>query len=195
MADRSAAHRALNVIAYRQAGYFTAKQALRAGFSYQVQKHHVDRGNWYRVDRGIFRLPDWPATIEDVYVRWSLWSGGRGVVSHQTALAVHGLGVLDPARIHLTVPPGFRARDEAVVTHVGTLPEDDVVARAGYRVTSVPRTILDVAQVMALQEPVDDAVADAVAQGLVTATELRRRADAFGEGAALRIERALAAVE
>jgi predicted transcriptional regulator of viral defense system len=195
MADRSAAHRALHVIAYRQAGYFTAEQARRAGFSYQVQKHHVDRGNWFRVDRGIFRLPDWPATIEDVYVRWSLWSGGRGVVSHQTALAVHGLGALDAARIHLTVPPGFRARDEAVVTHVGALPEDDVVARAGYRVTSVPRTILDVAQVMALQEPVDDAVADAVAQGLVMASELRRRADAFGEGAALRIERALAAVE
>ena len=192
--DRQEAHRALQALAYRHAGYFTAAQAVGAGFTHQAQKYHVDRGNWLRVDRGLFRLPEWPASVEDVYVRWSLWSGGRGVISHATALAVHDLGVLDPGRIHLTVPAGFAARDDAVITHGGDLPGDDVVARDGFRATTVLRTILDVAAATTLQESVDDSVTDALERGLVTAAALRARADAFGDGAALRIERALAAV-
>ena len=175
MRDRHEAHRTLRATAYRQAGYVTAAQARDSGFTYQAQRYHVDRGNWQRVDRGLFRLPDWPASVDDVYVRWSLWSGGRGVISHATALAVHDLGVLDPGLIHLTVPRGFAARDDAVATHVGVLPEDDVMDKAGFRVTTVLRTILDVAAATALQEPVDDAVADALARGLVTAGVLRAR--------------------
>lgn len=193
MHDRQEAHRTLRALDYRQAGYVTAAQALDAGFSYQAQKYHVDRGNWQRVDRGLFRLPDWPASIDDVYVRWSLWSGRRGVIAHATALAVHDLGVLDPGRIHLTVPAGFGARDDAVVTRVGALPEGDVVARAGFRVTTVLRTILDVAAASTLQEPSDDAVAEALDRGFVVPGALRARADTFGDGAAVRIERALAA--
>lgn len=183
----------LQGIAYHQAGYFTASQARQAGFTHQAQKYHVDRGNWLRVDRALFRLPGWPATVDDVYVRWSLWSTGRAVVSHATALVVHDLGELDPTRIHLTVPPGFRARDEAVVLHVSDLPEDDVVQQPGYRVTTASRSILDIAADGAIQEAVDAAVSDALDRGVVAAGALRARADAFGEGAALRIERALAA--
>jgi len=190
--ERQDSLHAVRALAYRQAGYFTAAQALRSGYSYQAQKYHVDRGNWLRVDRGIFRLPDWPADLDDVYVRWALWSGGRGVVSHESALGVHDLGVSDPSRIHLTVPAGFGARDEAVVVHVGDLAEDDVVDKRGFRVTSVLRTLLDVAA-GALQEPVDDAVTEALQRQLVSTRQLRLRADAFGDRAALRVERALAA--
>ena len=191
--SRADHHRVLLRTAYRQAGYFTAAQAREAGFTYQAQKYHVDRTNWLRVDRGLFRLPEWPATVDDAYVRWTLWSAGRAVVSHATALVVHDLGDIDPARIHLTVPPGFHARDEAVVLHVGDLPDDDVVQRPGYRVTTVLRSILDAAADIALQEPIDEAVSEAIERDLVTPRALRVRADAFGEGAALRVERAVAA--
>ena len=188
--DRQDSQRALRALAYRQAGYFTAAQALRSGYSYQTQKYHLDRGNWLRVDRGIFRLPDWPAELDDIYVRWTLWSGGQGVVSHESALGVHDLGVSDPSRLHLTVPAGFRARDAAVVVHVGDPAESDVVQREGFRVTSVLRTLLDVSA-GALQEPVDDAVTEALDRQLVSPGQLRLRADAFGDRAALRVERAL----
>ncbi len=191
---RDAQHR-LHALAYRQAGYVTAHQALDAGFSYQAQKYHVDHGNWLRVERGIFRLRDWPATIDDAYVLWTLWSDGRGVVSHATALAVHELGVLDPGRIHLTVPPGFRARHPAVITVTADLPEGDIDDRETYRVTTPLRTLLDVAAARDVgQESVDDAVTEALDRGLVTPGGLRSRADDLGDRAALRIERALGAV-
>ena len=71
----------LQRLAFSQAGYVTAAQARNLDYSYQAQKYHVDSGNWLRVDRGLFRLPDWPPAPEDQWVRWTLWSNGRGVVS------------------------------------------------------------------------------------------------------------------
>lgn len=192
MAQRRENLHALHALAFRQAGYFSAAQAREIGFSYQAQKYHADRGNWLRVERGIFRLRDWPASIDDVLVLWSLWSRRRGVISHGSALAVHGLGVLDPAVVTMTVPEGFRARTPAVRTVVGQLAEEDVEEREGFRVTTPLRTLLDVAA-SERQEVVDEAVAEALDRGLVTQRALRSRSDALGDRAALRIERALAA--
>lgn len=185
--------RGLHTIAYRQAGYFSAAQALAIGYSYQAQKHHVDAGNWLRIDRGVFRLPAWPAGPDDSYVRWTLWSRGICVVSHATALAVHDLSDADPARIHLTVPAGFRGKTEGAVLHHADLPDAEVEQRAGWRVTAPVRTLLDIAASDISQEIVDGAVTEARERGLVTARRLRSLADSAGDRAALRIERALGA--
>ena len=176
----------------RQAGYFTAAQALDAGYSYQAQKHHVDHGNWTRVDRGLFRLPGWQVGKDDGFVLWRLWSRDRAVVSHESALTVYDLGDVNPVRVHLTVPPGFRAKHPAVQLHFAVLPDTDVVDREGYRITTVERTLLDLAGADTSQEQLEVAVSDAVANGGVTPLRLRHRSDEFGHRAALRIERALA---
>jgi predicted transcriptional regulator of viral defense system len=176
----------------RQAGYFTAAQALDAGYSYQAQKHHVDHGNWTRVDRGLFRLPGWPVGMDDGFVLWRLWSRDRGVVSHESALTLHDLGDVNPVHVHLTVPPGFRARHPAVHLHFAVLPDADVVDREGYRLTTVERTLLDLAATDISQEQLDVAVSDAVASGRAAPVRLRHRSDDFGHRAALRVERALA---
>src|SRR5918912_831625 len=68
--------------------------ARGAGYSYQAQKQNADRGNWVKVGRGLFRLPGWPAGRHEDLVRLSLWSRGRAVVSHESALSVHELGVV-----------------------------------------------------------------------------------------------------
>jgi predicted transcriptional regulator of viral defense system len=194
-ANPAVLRRSLNALAVYQAGYFTAAQALEVGYSYQSQKYHVDHGNWDRVDRGLFRLPDWPNRDEDRYVLWRLWSRGLAVVSHQSALVIHDLGDVNPTRLHLTVPPGFRAKDAAVVIHRAILASGDVEDRDGYQVTSVQRTLFDVASGDLPQEQLDGAVTDAVKLGLTTPRRLRHRADEFGPRAALRIERALTALE
>ena len=193
--DRAALRRRLNRLAYEQRGYFTAAQALAVGYSYQAQKHHVDRGNWVRVGRGMFRLPDRPADAHDSFVRWGLWSGGRGVVSHESALEFYGLSDLDPATIHLTVRSDFYAKDDAVTLHVASLPEADVIRQAGWAVTTPQRSLIDVAAGEVSQEHVTAAVRDAVAQGLVTRRRLREASDEGGSTAALRIERAISEIE
>ena len=145
--------------------------------------------------RGLFRLPDWPASDIDQFVRLRLWSEDRAVVSHDSALALHDLGDANPARIHLTVPMRFRAQDLSVVLHKAELRPADIEDRTQFQVTTVDRTLLDVAAGDVSQDILDGAVAEAVDQGATTPRRLRHRADEFGDRAALRIERALEAAD
>ena len=193
--SRQDLRRRLEALAFNQAGYFTAAQALGAGYSYQAQKYHVDAGNWVRVGRGLFRLPAWPSDPDDQFVVWALWSGGKGVVSHESALQVHDLSDVDPAKIHLTVPPGFQATNPMVATHPGQLPAAEIEARHAWFVTTPLRTLADVAAGDLSQEHIDQAVADALERGLLTRRTLLRRTADLPERPALRLERALARSE
>lgn len=189
--DRRALRRALFSLASTQGGYFTAAQARTVGYSHQAQAHHVHAGNWHRIGRGLFRLTEWVPGEHDDLARWTLWSGGSGVVSHETALAVHDVGELESARVHLTVPPGFRKRDDAVRLHVADLPAADVVEHAGFRVTTTTRSLVDIAGSGVDEDQLVRAIEDARAKGLVTARQLRARAEAVDPRAALYVERAL----
>jgi predicted transcriptional regulator of viral defense system len=72
--DSQAARQALQAVAARQAGYFTAKQALAAGYPKQHVSYHVAAGNFDRVERGLYRLPAVPPGEHDELVRLTLWS-------------------------------------------------------------------------------------------------------------------------
>jgi len=184
--------RALYQIAAAQGGYFTAAQAWQAGYTYSQQHFHVARGNWFKIDRGLFRLRDFPAGEREDLIRWSLWSRNQkgvpqAVVSHDTALTVHELSDVMPARVHLTVPPRFRKRvPPGCVLHKANPSPDDVEPRTGYQVTTPLRTLIDVADSALSQEHLNKAVRDALDRGLVrrrlleTAScplEARRRLD------------------
>lgn len=180
-------------LAGEQSGYFTAAQALRLGFSYQAQKFHVDRGNWVRVDRGLFRIPEWPISEDDQLVRWTLWSRGQAVVSHATALSAHGLGDVNPTRLHFSVPPDFHRKAEGLVLHLQRTPESELEDHGGYRISTPSRAIAECAADGMSQEILDGAVADALAAGRVTRRQLRATAAEFGPRAELGVERALQA--
>jgi predicted transcriptional regulator of viral defense system len=190
-ADRRDLRRRLFALAANQAGYFTAAQAKSLGYSYPAQAHHVGAGNWIRVDRGIFRLNDWVSGVHDDLARWHLWSKQRAVVSHDTALGVHGVGEFESTRIHLTVPPGFRMRDDALVLHMADLPEEDIELRPGFRLTTLTRSLIDVAAGHADEDQLARALDEGLARGTITRRQLRARAEAVDAMAALRIERAL----
>jgi predicted transcriptional regulator of viral defense system len=178
-------------LATSQGGYFTAKQAKEVGYSYQAQAHHVHAGNWRRIDRGLFRLSEWIPDTHDDLARWTLWSRNRAVVSHESALAVHGVGEFESARVHLTVPPAFSMRDPAVALHHVELPDSDVVQHTGYRITTVLRTLIDIASFTSDEDQLARAIQDAREAGMLTPRQLRSRAEVLDAKAALYIERAL----
>lgn len=191
MGGRIDLRRQLQKLAFRQAGYFSAAQALDLRYSYQAQKYHVDRGNWQRIDRGIFRLPDWPADESDNYVRWSVWADGKGIISHQSAANVHGLGDFDEGEIHLTLPLPTKSRVLGAVLHQASLASSDVQRLPGFSVTSPLRTTLDLAASDVPQESLTTVIRDGISKSMLTMRRLRVSADAFGAMAALRVERAL----
>jgi len=189
--------RRLYEIAEAQGGYFTAAQALKAGYAYSQQHFHVARGNWERVERGIFRLPHYPAHAYEDLIRLSLWSRTQQgepqvVASHETALLLHELSDILPAKIHLTVPPGFRKpTPPGCVIHRATLQPADFEERGGYRVTTPLRTLLDVADSPLSREHLDQAVTEALRRGMVRRVELEAAAETSPVQS--RLEQALAA--
>lgn len=189
--DRRAVRRRLFHLAAQQGGYFSAAQAKSEGYSYQAQAHHVAAGNWIRVDRGVFRLAEWVPEQNDQLSRWTLWSKGRGVVSHASALAVHGIGEFESARVHLTVPAQFSMRHSAVTLHFADLAPGDIVDHSGYRVTTVLRSLIDVAAEGADEDQLGRAIHESIAAGHLTLRQLRARAEEIDLKGALRIERAL----
>jgi predicted transcriptional regulator of viral defense system len=179
-------------VAATQSGHFTAAQALAVGYSYQAQKFHADRGNWLKIDRAVYRLPEWPVGEHDDLVRWSLWSRGQAVASHDTALALHNLGDANPAVVHLTVPPNFRSpAPEGIRLHRAELPKDDVWENEGFGVTTPSRTLLDLSAGALDMDQLADALQQALQREPLAKSELIARADEFGPRAALRLERAL----
>ena len=193
--DRRDLRRRLFNLATQQGGYFTAAQAKSIGYSYQAQSHHVGAGNWHRIDRGLFRLAEWVPELHDDLIRWTLRTKDRAVVSHETALAVHGVGELESPRVHLTVPPGYSMSDAALVVHHADLPDDDVVPQRGFRATTVARSLIDVAAAGADEDQLARAVQEARDGGLLTLRRLRARAEAVDLKAALRLERAIQHIE
>jgi predicted transcriptional regulator of viral defense system len=148
------------------------------GYNYPHLEYHVATGTFERVEHGLYRLADIPVAENEDLIRLSLWSRNRAdepqaVVSHESALVLHGLTELLPDEIHLTVRPGFRKDPpRGCVLHKGTLVPADVEERVGFRVTTPLRTLVDVAVGTTSQEQLEKAVVEALDRGLVRRNQL-----------------------
>src|ERR1700679_2881352 len=130
-------------LAEGQQGFFTTKQAKAAGFAENTHPYHIQAGNWIRERRGIYRLGSFSRGERPDLMLWSLWSRNRGevtqgVYSHQTALSLHDLSDVMPAKVHMTVPRSFRRNSEipcVLVLHFADLPQSEMGVVHGARVT------------------------------------------------------------
>jgi predicted transcriptional regulator of viral defense system len=159
-----------------QEGYFTTRQAAEAGYSSQLLLKHVRAGRIARAQRGIYRLVHFPAgEHEDMVTAW-LWSERAGVISHQTALGLHGLSDALPAHLHLTLPAAWRRRrfrvPAGVVLHRADVPPEDRSWFGAVPATSAQRSLNDCAREGMSPDLLRQAARQAVRRGLVARTEL-----------------------
>ena len=174
-------------IAESQLGYFTAKQAISAGYLAKNHVYHIKQGHWIREHRSIYRLTHFPHTDEGEMVLWSLWSRNRnevaqGVYSHETALNIYDVSDAMPVKLHMTVPIKFRkstAVPSIIVLHRNELKPEDIQKKQGYAVTTPFRTILDlVADKSISDDIVDQAIKEFRKRGLLTEKEILRLVEA-----------------
>lgn len=173
-------HSSLDRLAYSQEGCFTSAQAAKMGFSAQLLAHHARDGRFERVRRGLYRLRDYPtAPHEEIRAAW-LPLKDRAVVSHESALELHGLSDVIADRVHLTVPRQARGTrvPPGVALHTTTVPLSgaDVTWRHGLIVTSPARTIIDAAATGTAPEQIEAAIEQALRDGMTTAAHMRRAA-------------------
>jgi predicted transcriptional regulator of viral defense system len=141
-------------VALKQGGHFTTRQAKTAGFQESTHPYHVRQGNWIRVHRGLYRLAVFPQTRLGQLIGWRLWSRDRkqipqGVFSHLTALELHRLITSTEVGIFMTVPTSFRRTSKtpaALVLYKSSLQPQEVVEAEGIVVTSLKRTLNDIAE-------------------------------------------------
>ena len=176
---------ALSRIAYAQDGYFTSRQARERGFSPQLLAHHVRSGRYEHVRRGLHRLRDYPGSShQEVRENWLAVGAERAVVSHESALELHGLSDVLPNTVHMLVDRDDRGikPPRGVTLHTTTKPlkAAEVVSREGIRVTDPVRSILDAAGAGTAPEQIVAAVRQALEEGLATRRSLFALADRRG---------------
>jgi predicted transcriptional regulator of viral defense system len=181
MPRNTAAFRKLYEAAEAQGGFFTARQAREAGYEDSVHPYQVRSGNWVREARGVYRLAQFPTPSRPDLMVWQLWSRNRqdapqGVFSHATALTLHDLSDVMPAKLDMTVPPGFRrmaAIPDVLRLRHARLSERDVQTIDGVRVTAPIRTLIDViAEGVIAPELQVQAVDQALRRGLLMRRQL-----------------------
>lgn len=162
--------------AVAQDGYFTTRQAADAGYSSQLLLKHIRPGRVARTRRGIYRLVHFPAGEHEELVTAWLWSERAGVISHQTALTLHGLSDALPAHVHLTLPSAWRRRrfrvPGGVVLHHADVPPEDRTWFGAVPTTNQRRSLNDCAREGLSPELLRQAAQQALRRGLVTKAEL-----------------------
>lgn len=166
---------ALYSVAQAQSGYFTTRQAAAAGYSSQLLRKYIENGKVVRVRRGIYRLVHFPASEhEDLVAAW-LWAEQAGVFSHETALALHDLSDVLPAKIHMTLPASWQSRRLRVPTglalHYADINEVDRTGFSAVPIMSPRRTLRDCIEANASPELVRQAVRQARRRGLISEME------------------------
>lgn len=133
-------------VAARQHGVLQRRQAQLAGLSLRQVQIRIRSGRWQVVHPGVYRIAGAPNGWHSDLKALCLWLEPECVLSHRSAAELHGFSRFEGCRAKdLTVHR--RVRDAMGVTahRTNDLPAREVTVVAGFRVTSVERTLLDLA--------------------------------------------------
>jgi len=61
----------------RQQGYFTAKQARECGYYDSHFQCYISKGEWIRMNNGLYRLTRYPLSDRPDLIEWSSWSRNK----------------------------------------------------------------------------------------------------------------------
>ncbi len=169
-------------LAADQYGYVTTSQAREGGVRPDTLRKMAGRGTLERASRGLYRVPTFPHSPYAEYMEASLWPAGiRGIISHQSALALRELSDVSPSAVHITIPADFRIRRDVpahLVIHHARLTDEDVTLFEGIPCTTVARTIEDCHRAHMGTALLRQAIEDAKREGFLSptkATELSKR--------------------
>lgn len=134
-----------------QAGCVARAQVLAAGMTDSMARNRLRRGFWRRSHPGVYVVGGAPHTWDQDVWGAALAVGPQAVISHETALLLHGVSYQLVPRypITLTVPRGshHRVRD-AVVHQIDDLKPHHMIGLGGLRASRPDRAIVELAATM-----------------------------------------------
>jgi very-short-patch-repair endonuclease len=137
-------------LAQRQHGLVAWRQLRALGLSKAAIDHRIRTGRIHRLQPSVYAVGHRIVSKHGWWMAAVLGSGPRAVLSHHSAAALWGLRGYSERAVEVTVPHKSTS-SRLVRRHHSQLPEDEVVREEGIPVTTVPRTILDLAAVEPLE--------------------------------------------
>lgn len=178
-------------IAETQDGLVTTGQAVRAGVPRLSLARLAEAGDVQRLAHGVYRVRGADADqYTELRAAWLAADPTRTaaeraadlghpiVVSHRSAAAVHRIGNMYADRHEMTAPVRKQTRRSDVVVHRADVPRPDIVIARGMMVTTIERTLADLARTEPELGDVADALADAYRRSAVDLAALAPMLDA-----------------
>jgi very-short-patch-repair endonuclease len=150
-------------LAASQHGVVTWAQLLEAGLPRKMVRVRAGRGTLLRLHRGVYAVGHRQLRREGHWLAAVLAVPG-GVLSHRDAAGLHGLRPANHVRTDVTTTRRAKTTPGIAIHRTQVLDADDVTTVEGIPVTTVARTLVDLANVV----PTDQ-----LAKAMRTADELR----------------------
>jgi predicted transcriptional regulator of viral defense system len=134
-------------LAERQHGVVARRQLLAAGVTREAIAHRMRVGRISCLHRGVYAVGHRLLSPEGRWMAAILAAGPSAVLSHRSAAALWGIRPCRSGNVDITTPSSRRQRP-GITWHVANLPVDEITSLAAIPVTTVPRTLLDLAAVL-----------------------------------------------
>ena len=178
----------LEMVASDQWGIVTTAQAGREGVERLQLSRLAEKGDLERARHGVYLLPSHQAGPQDeIRAAWlslepkkfidERWDDEWPiVVSHESAARIHGIGRLIPPKLTFSTGDTKQTRQQGIRIYTRrTLAEGDIVSVDGLPVTSVTRTVGDLAEQKIERGYLADLVADALRKENVRIDDLAEK--------------------
>ncbi len=156
------------ILAANQHGIVTRSQLSAAGLTPSMIEVRIEIGQLIRLHRGVYALGHRQLRPQGHWIAAVLACGPGAALSHREAAALHGLRSSSRTRNDVTTPRRLRSRRSGIdIHHSATLTPQDIATVERIPVTTVARTLVDLADVVppdrlakALREAEHQRVAD-----------------------------------
>jgi predicted transcriptional regulator of viral defense system len=144
--------RQVAVLAGRQHGVVDCTQLRALGIRRGGVAYRVRRGRLHPMHRGVYAVGHSVVGREGRWMAAVLAVGPGAVLSHRSAAALLGLRDTSRSAIDVTTPHKAHSRDGIEVHRTSHLPREDVTRIRGIPCTTVPRTLIDLAEFLTQHE-------------------------------------------
>ena len=178
----------LETVASDQWGIVTTAQAGREGVERLQLSRLAEKGDLERARHGVYLLPSHQAGPEDeIRAAWlslepkkfidERWDDEWPVVvSHESAARIHGIGRLIPPKFTFSTGGTKQTRQQGIRIYTRrTLADGDIMSADGLPVTSIARTVADLAEQDVERGYLADLVVDALRKENVRIDDLAEK--------------------
>jgi very-short-patch-repair endonuclease len=146
VADTNDEHRPRDLwkLVERQHGVVSRTQLLARGYSAAAIAHRLAVGRLHPVQRGVYAVGRPELSHHGVWVAAAMSCGTAAVISHDSAAQLWRIRD-GGGRVEVTVPLHVRRRRPGIAIYQRTLPASEWTTREDVPVTTVHRTLLDLA--------------------------------------------------